>query len=96
MPGLDVMVSPTGVLAGIKAGNSLPFTFYYGNEPDFFLPAIPLFLEGLPYTEDNGRTTYDTVNKIALGSRPAKLKRCNRCKSFTQVYLLCIFANCMG
>merc|ERR1711915_361666 len=84
VPGLDVMVSPTGVLAGLTAGNSLPFSFHFGTEPGFFLPSAPTFLEGLPYTEDHNQAIYDTVNKTVLGNNPSKLRRCNRCKSCTQ------------
>ena len=85
VPGLDVMVAPTGVLAALHAGAHLPLSFSFGVEPNLSLPPQPLFLEGLPYMDGGGRNTFDAIRKTALGRNPANLRRCSRCRSHTQV-----------
>jgi len=84
VPGLDVMVAPTGVLAALHAGAHLPLSFSFGVEPNLSLPPQPLFLEGLPYMDGGGRNTFDAIRKTALGRNPANLRRCSRCRSHTQ------------
>jgi hypothetical protein len=85
VPELDVMVSPSGVLAGLQAGMNLPLSFQFGVEPNLTLPPQPVFLEGLPYTEESsGSSTYDSINKTSLGRNPSELRTCNRCRSHTQ------------
>ena len=86
VPELDVMVSPSGVLAGLQTGINLPFFFQFGVEPNLTLPPQPIFLEGLPYTEETScNNVYDSVNKTSLGRNPRELRTCNRCRSYTQV-----------
>lgn len=85
VPGLDVMVSPTGVLAGLQSGANLPFSFRFGVEPNFCVAPQPLFLEGLPYTDDSSyKNIFDIIRKTALGRNPNRLRKCNRCRSHTQ------------
>jgi len=86
VPYLDVMVSPLGVLAGLKAGANTPLCFHFGVEPNFCQTPQPAFLEDLHYADDvSCKNIYDSVRKTALGKNPIALKKCNRCRSFTQV-----------
>ena len=86
VPELDVMVSPCGVLAGLQTGMNLPLFFQFGVEPSLTMPPQPIFLEGLPYTEEsNSNNVYDSVNKTSLGRNPPEIRACNRCRSYTQV-----------